>query len=162
MYIGPVNAAKLLNDFSHPNYDRTIMVAIAGAESSWNTTAVSATNDYGLWQINNQAWPGLFRDYNWWDPLDNAKMMNHVLLRQGITAWTTYTSGAYKRYWYQAQNAVQQAGGGGYSGGSPAPPGAGGYSGAPTLQGAMDVVTRTVQRMADDEIWWTMDFNRLW
>lgn len=162
MYIGPVNTAKLLNDFSHPNYDRTIMVAIAGAESRWNTTATSTTNDYGLWQINNQAWPGLFREYNWWDPLDNAKMMNHVLLTQGITAWTTYTSGAYRDFWSTAQQAVQQAGGGGYSGSPGGPPSGGGYGGAPTLQGAIEQITRVVQTMADDELWWTRSFDTMW
>lgn len=73
------------------------MVAIAQAESSLNTDAISPTHDYGLWQINRLVWgPAGFDSVTQWrDPLYNAQWAKRVYDQQGLTAWSTYNSGAY-------------------------------------------------------------------
>jgi hypothetical protein len=161
-YIGPLGAAQILNGFVRPRWDATTMVAIAGAESSWRTDAISPTNDYGVWQINASAWPELFANYNWWDPRDNAHMMNHVWSLQGYGAWTTYTSGAYQQYWQQAADAVAQAGGGGYSGGGGTPPSGPGGGSTSDIGDAIQTVARAFQSMADDDLWWSRRIDTMW
>lgn len=82
-------------------YDST-MAAIALAESSGDPSAVnSSSGATGLWQINQPVW---VRDYPGWtttwlkNPQNNAKAAKIVFDKQGLGAWTTYTSGAYKKY----------------------------------------------------------------
>lgn len=162
MYLGPLGVAKLTNDLPGHSWDAVIMVAIAGAESSWRTDATSATNDYGIWQINNQAWPGLFSKYNWWDPHDNLLMMDHVWGIQGYHAWTTYWQGQYLAYMDQARNAVAQAGGQGYGGGSGTPPGGGGGGAPADIPGAMQQVAHAIQTMADQDLYWSRIIDTLW
>lgn len=79
-----------------------IMAAIALAESSGNMDAVdhdsNGTTDYGLWQINSSHEmydPGQLVS----DALYNARAAVSIEQTQGLTAWTTYTSGAYERYY---------------------------------------------------------------
>lgn len=96
-----------------------VMVAIAGAESSWDPTAVGdyglggptcprygSGTSFGLWQIHNvhaayiaqQAgssdpcvWiPWLF------NPANNAAVAASVYRSQGFGAWTTYNNGAWQ------------------------------------------------------------------
>lgn len=79
-----------------------IMVGIAFAESRWDPTAVNRRNadgssDYGLWQINSSH-KGEFDMANWADPVANATMAYKVYKMQGLKAWSTYNSGAYKAY----------------------------------------------------------------
>lgn len=79
------------------------MAAIALAESSGNSDAVSPPNrngsrDRGLWQINDRAWAPLFNDFRWQDPQQNASMAFIVYTRQGITAWSVYNSGRYRMF----------------------------------------------------------------
>lgn len=80
-----------------------LMAAIALAESSGDPNAKNATDNYGrqtswgLWQISdgthNEVSP------NWNDPLTNAKLaVAKYNGPQGLSAWGTYTSGAYKKF----------------------------------------------------------------
>lgn len=74
-----------------------IMAAIAMAESSGNSQATNhnsnGTTDEGLWQINT-VWP----QYQTFDPLGNAKGAVAIEQQQGLDAWSTYNSGAYKQF----------------------------------------------------------------
>ena len=70
-----------------------LMAAIAEAESGGNPTAHNPSGASGLWQILGVPFPG-----NVYDPLTNARMAVAKYLSQGLGAWTTYTSGAYKQY----------------------------------------------------------------
>jgi len=65
--------------------------SIAMAESGGNPSAISPTNDYGLWQINGSH--GALATLN---PLGNAEAAVSISGNGGDWgAWTTYTSGAY-------------------------------------------------------------------
>lgn len=116
-YVGP-GQAWASADAVGGNWDVVTMVAIAGAESGWDTTAISYTNDYGLWQINHDVWTGLFNDYTWDNADDNAKMAYYVWQQQGYRAWVTYQTGAYRQYLSQAQDAAGSSGNGGGGGGA--------------------------------------------
>lgn len=79
-----------------------LMAAIALAESSGNPDATNPTDNggtqtsWGLWQIslgNHQA-PAA----NWNNPIVNAQLAIGKLNSQGLGAWGTYNSGAYKKY----------------------------------------------------------------
>lgn len=72
-----------------------IMAAIAEAESRGNSTATGADSEEGLWQIDPHYWPSQYVSY---DPLTNAKGAVHVEAVQGLGAWSTYNSGAYKAF----------------------------------------------------------------
>jgi hypothetical protein len=79
-----------------------VMAAIALAESSGNPDAVNPTDNngtqtsWGLWQISNGTHnmpvPGIL------SPLTNAQQAVAKLQSQGLSAWGTYDSGAYKQY----------------------------------------------------------------
>ena len=71
-----------------------LMAAIAMAESGGNARAKNPKSDAsGLWQINGLPFPG-----DVWDPLTNARMAVAKYKSQGLKAWATYTSGAYKKF----------------------------------------------------------------
>ncbi|MET1007142.1 MAG: transglycosylase SLT domain-containing protein [Propionibacteriaceae bacterium] len=85
-----------------------VATAVAGAESSWNPTAVNkaAGGNYGLWQINSvhksllkgRSWRtpevNAWMAYQVWDAADGRKGDN-----QGRwTPWSAYNSGSYLRY----------------------------------------------------------------
>jgi hypothetical protein len=80
----------------------TLMAAIALAESSGNPEAVNATDNggtqssYGLWQISTGTHTPPAS--NWNDPTVNAHLAIGKLNSQGLGAWGTYTSGAYRQY----------------------------------------------------------------
>lgn len=79
-----------------------LMAAIALAESAGNPDATNPTDNggtqtsWGLWQISlgNHSEPAP----NWNDPIENAKLAIGKLDSQGLTAWGTYNSGAYKQF----------------------------------------------------------------
>jgi len=79
-----------------------LMAAIAEAESGGNPDATNPTDNngtqtsWGLWQISlgNHVAPAA----NWADPAVNAQLALGKLQGQGLGAWGTYTSGAYKAY----------------------------------------------------------------
>lgn len=105
-YIGPAATYSVLQDAGGSHWDLVVMTAIAGAESGWNTTAKSPTDDWGLMQINRYYHKALFRKYDWWKAGDNAKMAYAVWKSQHYRAWSTFTSGAYERYLPQARAAA--------------------------------------------------------
>lgn len=69
------------------------MAAIAEAESGGNSDAHNPSGASGLWQILGNPFPG-----NAFDPATNARMAVAKYKSQGLGAWVTYTSGAYKAY----------------------------------------------------------------
>lgn len=100
-----------------------VMTAIALAESSGNPGAVSKPNkngtvDRGLFQINSvhsQYDPGKLLD-----PAYNAKAAYEVAGGKDFTRWSTYNSGAYKKYLGEAQAASSGGGTTTVSGGTAA------------------------------------------
>ena len=80
----------------------SLMAAIAEAESGGNPNATNKTDNggtqtsWGLWQISlgNHVAPSP----QWADPAENARLAIGKLNSQGLTAWGTYDSGAYKAY----------------------------------------------------------------
>jgi hypothetical protein len=75
------------------------MAAIAEAESSGCSAAYNPSGASGLWQVepsNAQYVPGGYG--NIFNPADNAKAAVGVYKAQGLDAWQTYTSGAYKAF----------------------------------------------------------------
>lgn len=75
------------------------MAAIAIAESGGRPNAVSGRNkngtvDRGLWQINSVHGYGTSS----LDPKANAKQAVGVYHSQGLNAWTTFKTGAYRQY----------------------------------------------------------------
>lgn len=113
-YIGPKGAWDAIVA-AGTDWDVVTMVAISGAESGYDTEAVSPTHDFGLLQINHDAWGELFGQFDWRDPYANAEMGHHVWQQQGLTAWVTYNTGDYRAHLAEAQGA---AGGGGLTGGA--------------------------------------------
>lgn len=90
-----------------PNPD--VMAAIAMAESGGNPRAhnpIPPDNSYGLWQINmlGAMGPARRKEYGitsnsqLFDPVINAKAAAKILRSQGLSAWSTYTNGTYKKY----------------------------------------------------------------
>jgi Lysozyme like domain len=79
-----------------------LMAAIAEAESGGNPDETNPNDNngkqtsWGLWQISlgNHNAPSP----NWADPATNAQLALAKLQSQGLDAWGTYTSGAYKAY----------------------------------------------------------------
>ena len=80
--------------------------AVAGAESSWNPTAVNkaAGGNYGLWQINS-VHDNLLEGRNWRKPETNAWMAYQVWDAADGTKgdgqgswkpWSVYSSGSYR------------------------------------------------------------------
>lgn len=88
----------------------TIMTAIALAESSGQTDVVNSIGCVGLWQINQPVHPELGTTDSLKNPANNAKAAGSILRSQGLTAWQTYTNGAYKQFMTQAASAVQAPG----------------------------------------------------
>lgn len=70
-----------------------LMAAIAEAESGGNSDVQNRSGATGLWQILGDPAAG-----NPFDPATNAQFALDKLESQGLGAWTTYTSGAYKAY----------------------------------------------------------------
>lgn len=90
-----------------------VMAAIALAESGGRVNAKhhdsNGSTDYGLWQINSS------HGYNAHDlvtnPLYNAKAAVSVYHSQGLSAWSTYSSGAYKTYLQSGSSGVSTSSG---------------------------------------------------
>jgi hypothetical protein len=82
-----------------------IAVAVCLAESRGNPDAISATNDYGLWQINPLIWPAVFAIRDWRDPATNARMAYIVWKSKGWAMWVTYKHGSHLEYMDRARAA---------------------------------------------------------
>lgn len=76
------------------------MAAIALAESGGQSNAHNPSGASGLWQIeipiNAQYVPG--GAANVYNPIANARAAVSIERAQGLGAWVTYTSGAYRQY----------------------------------------------------------------
>jgi hypothetical protein len=72
------------------------MAAIAMAESGGCSTALNPSGASGLWQILGAVNPS--DQGNLFDPAVNAKEATLKYSSQGLGAWVTYTTGAYKSY----------------------------------------------------------------
>ncbi|GAA4626004.1 hypothetical protein GCM10023196_032420 [Actinoallomurus vinaceus] len=96
-----------------------VSVAVALAESSGWTRAVlvdsDCSRDRGLWQINSY-WHSEVSDAQAFDP-NGAAQAAYRISSSGNdwTPWTTYINGAYQQHMAEAQQAVNQIGGGGGS-----------------------------------------------
>ena len=83
-----------------------VMAAIAVAESGGNPGAVNPNDNggtqssFGLWQISTGTHTPPAS--NWSNPLENARLAVAKYQSQGLGAWGTYTSGAYKQYLHGA------------------------------------------------------------
>lgn len=90
-----------------------VMAAIALAESGGRPTAINPNDNngtqssYGLWQISNGTHSPPAP--NWADPSENAKLAVQKMESQGLSAWGTWKSGAYKTYLAQ-NNAADTSG----------------------------------------------------
>jgi hypothetical protein len=90
-----------------------VMAAIALAESSGNPGAINPNDNngtqssYGLWQISNGTHSPPAP--NWANPAENAKLAYGKLTSQGLKAWGTWVSGAYKTF-LTANNAPDTSG----------------------------------------------------
>jgi hypothetical protein len=73
-----------------------VMAAIALAESGGNPDARNPSGATGLWQILGAVYPRDAQALT--DPQVNAREAVAKYKTQGLSAWATYTSGAYKRY----------------------------------------------------------------
>jgi len=86
----------------HTNAWASLMAAIAEAESGGNPLVTNPNDNngtqtaWGLWQVSDGTHnsPGA----GWADPAGNARLAIAKLDSQGLTAWGTYNSGAYKQY----------------------------------------------------------------
>jgi hypothetical protein len=87
----------------------SLMGAIALAESGGNPSALNPNDNggtqtsWGLWQVSlgNHSAPSP----NWNNPTVNAQLAIGKLESQGLSAWGTYTSGAYRTYLNDATTA---------------------------------------------------------
>jgi len=86
-----------------------LMAAIAEAESGGNPRARNPSGASGLWQILGNPFPG-----DPFNPETNARMAVAKWKSQGLGAWVTYTSGAYKRFLRKGVSPDLNVGGGGY------------------------------------------------
>lgn len=121
--ISPVEVAAAASAGGFPDSELVRAVAVAYAESSWNTTA-SNPCCYGLWQINKSAHPDLWNKWGvndgWKHPVNNAHMAYEIWRRaggqwcahgsppNGCNPWQSYGNNNYKGALGPAQTAVQQ------------------------------------------------------
>lgn len=86
------------------------MVAIAKAESGWRTVAGppndNGTRDWGVWQINDVHNPSQAVKTTL---AANAQAAREVYDKQGLTAWSVYNSGTYRRFLDEARAAVNSS-----------------------------------------------------
>lgn len=85
----PTGCAVYLPLVEQYNWPVATMMAIMQAESSCNPQAYNPSGCYGLFQLYNE-------DIT--DPAGNVAAAYQIYLRQGLGAWSTYTSGAYLNY----------------------------------------------------------------
>jgi hypothetical protein len=110
---------QLWIDAGGPKALAPLMAAIALAESGGNPAANNYTDNggtqtsWGLWQISNGTHTAPVANIN--DPLVNAKQAVAKYNSQGLSAWGTYDSGAYRQYYQGSTPAASlpQTGGGG-------------------------------------------------
>lgn len=107
--LSPLEVAEIwrTNNPASTRATEIVMVAIAGAESSYREDADNGVAA-GLWGINYHAHPQ-WSARELYDPNTNAQAAGSILHSQGLGAWVSYTSGAYRQYLGTARTAVSQA-----------------------------------------------------
>jgi len=108
-----VGMTKQVNVAGYSGPLDVLMGAVAMQESRGKSTSMrSDTEVYGLWQIR---WPvhaanlrkiGITSPQQLYDPLLNAKAAKMIYESQGITAWSAFTDGNYKKFLPDAQRAA--------------------------------------------------------
>lgn len=95
-----------------PASQAAVATSIAMAESGGDTTIISDTGDYGLWQINRKTWegklPGIINDWDRdiYNPLLNAQAAHYIYSHgRGFVEWSTYPN-ASSKFLIQAQSTV--------------------------------------------------------
>ncbi len=121
---GLLGTAKLAQQVLPKRYQQ-IMTAIAMAESGGRDAARGGPNrngtyDFGRWQINSSHGYSAASMRN---GLRNAQAARAILGSQGLGAWSTYNSGAYKAFMARAGKALGQVAGKGKKGRPPKKPG---------------------------------------
>lgn len=119
--IPPEKAAQILYDAGFRGNDHVTILAIAMAESGLKSDAVSATNDYGLLQVNH-TWIGktvngvhIKSKETLFDPVVNARVGYGIFKSGGFNQWCTWKSTAcggngnnsYENYLGEAQTAIK-------------------------------------------------------
>jgi cell wall-associated NlpC family hydrolase len=109
--LSAAQVAGLVKQAGFPSSDQVIMVAIAKAESGFNTAATHTNSngsvDRGLFQINSVH--GFDPNKLLSDPTFNTQCAKKIYDGQGLRAWTVYTTGAWKNYEAEARQGVAQA-----------------------------------------------------
>ncbi|SES27929.1 Excreted virulence factor EspC, type VII ESX diderm [Lentzea xinjiangensis] len=135
----------------------TIAVAVALAESNGDPRAHNnkpPDDSYGLWQINmlgamgpeRRRQYGLDSNRELFDPRVNAEVANSLSGDgRSWTPWTTYTSGAYRKYLDVARRAAR-----GTTGGTPPRRAGSGGDGFAVDPAALDRYARRGKDIADD------------
>lgn len=88
-----------------------IMAAIALAESGGRSNALNAKDNggkqssFGIWQISNGTHSP--PSANWANAQENAKLAVAKEKEQGLKAWGTFNSGAYKKFLRRGVNPIQ-------------------------------------------------------
>lgn len=120
---GTTDLAQLWIDAGGSPAIANTMAAIALAESGGRVDAqgknTNGTTDRGLWQINSSH-TQFDTQRLLSDPLYNAQAAVSIFKSQGLTAWSTYNSGAYKNYLAGASKAQYVGAGITRPGGQPA------------------------------------------
>ena len=87
-----------------------LMAAIAMAESAGNPTAMGGAGDKGLWQEIPSTAAAFGTNYGTlFNPIAAATGAKKVVQGQGLNAWTTYRSGAYRSFMGGRVNTSQLA-----------------------------------------------------
>ncbi|MGB3442711.1 MAG: transglycosylase SLT domain-containing protein [Actinophytocola sp.] len=117
--LSPAEIAGYAHDAGFRGQDLTVAVAVALAESGGDPRAhnpVPPDNSYGLWQINMIGSLGPARrdqfdldgNRELFDPEENAKAAWAISGKgDSFQPWTTYTSGAYKKYLDDARRGIR-------------------------------------------------------
>ena len=117
--LSPAEIAGYAHDAGFRGQDLTVAVAVAMAESSGDPRAhnpVPPDNSYGLWQINMIGSLGparrdefdLDNNRELFNPAENAKAAWAISGHgDSFGPWTTYTSGAYKKYLDDARRGIR-------------------------------------------------------
>jgi hypothetical protein len=84
-----------------------VAIALAESRGNVNAHATGIEDSRGLWQVNLWANSDLVGKRNLYDVSTNAWAANRVCQRQGPTAWSTYTNGAYRAFLGRGHAAAQ-------------------------------------------------------
>lgn len=94
MIVSGVDVARVAHTAGFPDSELVTAVAIAFAESSFDSNAThrndDGSTDYGLWQINSVHGYAELGSGAWANPTVNAQLAYRVWNAQGWNAWSTH------------------------------------------------------------------------